>query len=313
MARFAVSVGGTNVGTRTRELPAYARVGRYGGNEIILDHPRVPLTWAEIRWWPALEGTPGEWRWRQLHDAGRLEEVATRRPNGWRALVGRRTRIDFDGETFVALADSSAPRAFLHDLRTGEDLVDAACAACVLVDAAGNLCDPDTGQLLRDGELREVVDDACRIRWVRVHVPSAQPRTENPVLDLSRDAWILEIATDRSWARLSARDPARVASLVIEGAQARLLRIYAEARNAAPDGGWLTGHEALDRWHALGGHEADAQRMTTLRHRTWQRLRTLGVVGEGNAVFEEATAGREHRFRLRRKGSDEVCVLANSG
>ena len=313
MARFAVSVGGTNVGTRTRELPAYARAGRHWSNDIVLDHPRVPLSWAEVRWWPAAGGLDGEWRWRQLHDAGRLEEVATRRPDGWRALVGRRTRIDFDGETFVALTDLAPPRSFLHDLRSGEDLCDEARAGCVLVDPAGNLCDPDTGDLLRDGELREIVDERGLKRLVRVHVANAQPRTENPVLDLSRDAWILEIATDRAWARLSARDPARTASLVIEGAQARILRVYAEARTAAPDAGWLTGHQALDRWHALGGHEADLQRMTTLRHRTWQRLRTLGVVGEGNAVFEEATLGRAHHFRLRRKAVDEVCVLSTSG
>lgn len=287
-----------NRSTMERPLAPATLLGRHYTCTWSLPDPAVPLFWVELRWFVQT------WGWRLLADSGNTKGPLTplSTPH-WRAF-GERDRIATP-EVAITLTEGGPPQVFATDLIHRAPIDDASFDELVVARADG-YWPADAEE--RAGEASPLVDGDVFVSLGRVLQFSdgvAVEGTDQAVIHLGRDrtrVYLDHIPDDEP--RLSILDGD--AEVVVQGAYVRVIQPYLEARQADPDGGWLTVREAHQRWVELGGSpDSSTERIAQDRSRLCRALARSGVVA-AHTLFETR---RQNRWRTRLTVPPERLVL----
>jgi hypothetical protein len=269
LARIRITSGGA-----TRELPLAATtlLGRHRSCTWVLDDPRVPTFWVELRW------TRAGWSWRELgaEASGPRRQAVSLPPEWW--LIDPGQRINGRG-VVLELLDPTPPERFSVEQASGQVFRGPELDALLAEDSDELLpADwerrPDQPPPLCDGSVFTVGAQAFRF-----HAAAAPTTTERLDLDLDRLSCQLELRSDDDGPRLVVWDGP--VETEIAGAYNWALVPYLEARlGDTPIGGWLHLVEAHSRWLELCPWADSVQeRVSQDRSRICRALRARGIAG----------------------------------
>jgi hypothetical protein len=285
-----------------RMLLASTLVGRHWRCDVIINDPRVPLYWLEIRW------TGDAWAWRELTDTGGTRGTGVSVSRGWRTLndQGKKPpRVTHPPDVSMTFTDLSPCSWSVEDMTTGEHLSRADAEECVeLWEGRAYRVGWEHREQMSPPLLDGARDKEGAIAY-RFHAGLSTQDTSISQLDVTSAHCRLDIDADA----LTATFTQGSLEAHVRGEFVRTLLIYATTRRDEhfDDGGWLTRSEAHQRWLAQGGNPHSPEERIG-----WDRGKLRTHLAEAGAsqlkhLFESTRTGSEVSIRLKLSPA-QVCI-----
>gem|GEM_PF-2027330 len=276
-----------------KRLAASTLVGRHWRCDIIINDPRIPLYWLEVRW------MSNDWAWRELTDTGATRGPGTRVSNGWRTItsLGKKTpRIIHPPNIALNFIDLSAPALMVEDLSTREQFGPDSYDEFIeiwdnKIRTVGWDAESSESSELLDGDTIHV-----RGRTLRVHASDLSKTTARAALDVTHKDCKLDIDMNE----LTATFTVNSVEAMVHGEFVRTLAVYAQTRleEHFDEGGWLSRREAHRRWIEFGGNpDSPEERIGWDRGKLRTQLATQGGT-KLKDLFTKSRTGSDVSIRL---------------